>query len=99
MLVGSSSMLVISSGTNVRDARHRGQGVRRAPRRDIMRLPRSGVHAMLMRRGSALVLVAMLAACSDPSTSPTTPTSATIGGGVSLAKPVDPGYTVYQDGS
>ena len=51
---------------------------------------------MLMRRGSGLVLVAVLAACSDPSTSPTAPA---IGGGVSFAKPVAPGYKVYQTGS
>src|SRR5678815_3780593 len=53
---------------------------------------------MMMRRASAFVLVAVLAACSDPSTSPTAPTNATIGGGASFAK-VDPGYKVYQDGS
>ena len=51
---------------------------------------------MLMRRRSAFALVILLAACSDAPTSPSAPT---VGGGVSLAKPANPGYTVYQSGS
>src|SRR5262245_17268927 len=55
---------------------------------------------MWMRRGSAFALVAVLAACSDPSTSPTVPaTDAAIGGGVSFARREQAGYKVYRNGS
>lgn len=54
---------------------------------------------MPMRRRSALVLVVLLAACRAGTDSPTAPNANTRIAGVSFAKPVDPGYKVYQDGS
>jgi cyanophycinase len=54
---------------------------------------------MLIRRRFALTLVAVLAACGPGSDSPTAPNANSAGAAVSFAKPVNPGYTVYQSGS
>jgi len=54
---------------------------------------------MLNRRRSALALVVVLAACGTAPDSPTAPNATPPTTGVSFAKPVDPGYKVYQNGS
>jgi cyanophycinase len=54
---------------------------------------------MLTPRRSALVLLVALAACRAASDSPTAPNVTAPIGGAAFAKPVDPGYKVYQDGS
>ena len=54
---------------------------------------------MLTPRRSALVLLVALAACRAASDSPTAPNVTAPIGGAAFAKPVDPGYKVYQDGN
>ena len=54
---------------------------------------------MLTARRSALVLVALLAACRAATDSPTEPNAKPPIAGVSFAKHVDPGYKIYQTGS
>jgi cyanophycinase len=54
---------------------------------------------MFTRRRSALVFLVVLAACRADIDSPTSPYGETPLAAVSFAKPVNPGYTVYQTGS
>jgi cyanophycinase len=63
-----------------------------------LHLPQPGVLVMLNRCSSALAFVVVVAACSSAD-SPMAPNATAPLTGVSFAKPVDPGYTVYQSGS